>query len=92
MIVNLERKVLNSNGYTEIKTKMMTNRSPVDLVFQLVDQDFPSIPRFPKTLLSIGTCWTAIDVSVSECDVLGVCGLVWYANGTWFCLFQLVIR
>ena len=41
-------------------------------------------------LLSIGTCWTAIDVGVSECDVLGVCGLVWYANGTWSCFFQLV--
>ena len=31
-----------------------------------------------------------IDVGVSEGGVLGVCGLVWYVNGTWSCLFQLV--
>ena len=40
--------------------------------------------------MSIGTCWTAIDVGVSECDVLGVCGLVRYVNGTWPCFYQLV--
>ncbi len=80
MIVNLER--MDSDEYTEIKTKMMTNRSPVDLVFQLMDQAFPSILMVPKTLSSFGTCRAVIDVGVSECGVLGVCGLVWCVNGT----------
>ena len=92
MIVNLDRKVLNSSEYTEIKTKMMTNCPPAELVFQRMDQDFPCTQRFPKTLSSIGTCWAAIDVGVREYEVLGVCGLVWYANGTWSCVFQLVRR
>ena len=50
MIVNLEIKVLDSGEHTEIKTKMMTDRPPADLMFPLDGPGLFMHPKFPRWL------------------------------------------